>query len=114
MPVIPVNRVVVKKKIIGKMECQGGGGHKGLLTKKTKQNNFFTTFTTASLSLLSSFLPCRGCPSRRRTHSSWSSPFHPGSVQVYFFHWPGSNPTIVSYNASDAKIYNATNNLARF
>jgi hypothetical protein len=34
MPVIPVNRVVVKKKIIGKMECQGGGGHKGLLTKK--------------------------------------------------------------------------------
>jgi hypothetical protein len=27
---------------------------------------------------------------------------------------PGTNPTIVSYNASVVKIYNATNSIARF
>jgi hypothetical protein len=30
MPVIPVNRVVDKKRIIGKMEGQGGGDAKGV------------------------------------------------------------------------------------
>jgi hypothetical protein len=34
MPVIPVNKVVVPKTILGKMECRGGERHKGSLTKK--------------------------------------------------------------------------------
>jgi hypothetical protein len=43
LPVIWVHRVVDKKRIIGKMEGQGGGRHKGLLTpsphtQKNKKN----------------------------------------------------------------------------
>jgi hypothetical protein len=29
-------------------------------------------------------------------------------------HFPGANPTIVSYNAGVVKIYSATNSIARF
>jgi hypothetical protein len=36
MPVIPVNRVVDKNRIIGKIEGQGGGEAEGVADPKTK------------------------------------------------------------------------------
>jgi hypothetical protein len=40
MPVIPVNRVVGKKRIIGKMEGRGGGGEaQGVADPPPKKNN---------------------------------------------------------------------------
>jgi hypothetical protein len=37
MPLIPVDRVVDTKRIIGKMEVQGRGRHKGSLTPPPKK-----------------------------------------------------------------------------
>jgi hypothetical protein len=37
MPVIPVNRVVDKKRVIGKMEGRGGGEAQGVAAPATKK-----------------------------------------------------------------------------
>jgi hypothetical protein len=41
MPVIPVNRVEDKKRIIGKMEGQGGGEAQGVADPKNAQASFY-------------------------------------------------------------------------
>jgi hypothetical protein len=40
MPVIPVNKVVDPKRIIGKMEGQGGGEAQGVAGPKKFRNSF--------------------------------------------------------------------------
>jgi hypothetical protein len=41
MPLIPVDRVVDTKRIIGKMEVQGRGRHKGSLTPPPQKKSIF-------------------------------------------------------------------------
>jgi hypothetical protein len=43
MPVIPVNRVVDNKRIIGKMEGRGGGEAQGVAGQKNSDSSFCST-----------------------------------------------------------------------